>query len=403
MARAAAGIAGTIGVIVLIGWLFDIVALKSVVRGFIAMQPWTALSLILGATALWLAASTVPWVRTASAMPAAALATAAGLALVQHATGYTLGTDVWLFPRSVVSGQTYDYANPGRMSTAASIGLTTLAAALLLAPHASRRTERAAFSILTTVALATAVMAFPGYALRLEPLNAMFLRNPLALHSAIALAVLSLGTFTLRPDAGWVGMAAEYGKVGWIIASLTGIAMLLLVLGIDAATQAGSIAATASETSRRLELLLSTLTEAESGQRGYLLAGRESYLAPFAAARARLPDALAAATASLAVVGQLPATSRVLRSLVDAKIAELEETIALQRAGHAAEALAVVETDRGKATMDIIRNDVDLIWREVAANAAQRSSRALVARRGRGHRAGRDWRDHCLGVGRHGA
>ena len=49
---AAASIVGLIGVSVLAGWAFHIETLKSVLPGFIAMQPWTAVSFILGACAL---------------------------------------------------------------------------------------------------------------------------------------------------------------------------------------------------------------------------------------------------------------------------------------------------------------------------------------------------------------
>jgi CHASE3 domain sensor protein len=107
--------------------------------------------------------------------------------------------------------------------------------------------------------------------------------------------------------------------------------------------------------SRQLETVLSTLKDAETGQRGYLLTAKDTYLEPYEAARARLVRDLAAAQATLAAVdGQTASLSRVL-SLTAEEVAELSEPIALYHAGRQTDALALIETDRGKATMDAIR------------------------------------------------
>ena len=93
--------------------------------------------------------------------------------------------------------------------------------------------------------------------------------------------------------------------------------------------------------------LISTLKDAETGQRGFLLTGRESYLEPFLAARESLPAELARMRALLsdeaAQLGRLES----LQSLAGDKIQELNETVELKRAGKADAALAVVLTDRG--------------------------------------------------------
>jgi hypothetical protein len=68
-------VAGTIGLLVVAGWTFDVPAMKSVAPGFIAMQPWTALAILFAAAALWLAASDAPAARAASAMALHELAT----------------------------------------------------------------------------------------------------------------------------------------------------------------------------------------------------------------------------------------------------------------------------------------------------------------------------------------
>jgi PAS domain S-box-containing protein len=107
-----------------------------------------------------------------------------------------------------------------------------------------------------------------------------------------------------------------------------------------------------------LEALQSTVTDAETGQRGYVLTGKESYLGPYQEARASIPARLArlrSLTADNPVQqGRLP----LLDGKVRAKLAELEETVELRRKEGIDAALAVVETDRGASLMSGIREIV---------------------------------------------
>ena len=365
-----------VGVAVLAGWWLDLSTLKAVVPGFIAMQPWTAVGLLLGSSALMLAAFDAPVTRAASAVPAVLLAISAGIPLVNYTTDYTFATDLWLFPHAVVFSQTHAYTNLGRMSLGAAFGLTALACALLLAPRVKGRIGKAVFSVLGTAALAPGVMALLSYALRLEPLEVILSRNPLALHSAVVLIALAIGVLALRADAGWIRIAAQQGRIGWVTAILVGVTALLLAFGTDAAVREGKIAASASEAPHRLEMLLSTLRDAESSQRGYLLTDHQGYLEPYEAARRRLPGDLAAvATSFVASTGSQVGLDR-LNSLVAAKMAELAETVALRRGGHAAEATALVESDRGSLAMGAIRSQVASLAQVVSADAEARAKRA---------------------------
>jgi PAS domain S-box-containing protein len=357
--RAASVVAGTIGLLVLSGWTFDIPALKSAAPGFISVQPWTALAILLAAAALWLAASDRAGARAASAIPAAALTVIVGLPLYQYATGGSLGTDLWLFPRDVLGAQTIPYPNPGRMSPLTSIALTTLAAALVLAPRANGRIGRGIFSALASFGLALTLMSVLAYILRLESLDDMVFRNPIALPTALALAALSIGTLALRPDAGWVGVVGAQGNPGWVAAGLFGGAVMLLVFGSEAAVTAGMAAHRITSAGLELAMLRSTLTDAETGQRGYLLTGSEDYLEPYGAAHARLNGELTTVEAALALVDEAPPELRQLRGLVIEKMSRMGETIALRRGGDQAGALALLSGGRGKALTDAIRSLAD--------------------------------------------
>jgi PAS domain S-box-containing protein len=104
-------------------------------------------------------------------------------------------------------------------------------------------------------------------------------------------------------------------------------------------------------------VLLSSLQEAESGQRGFLLTGSDRYLAPYRQAVTQIPaalDALARAEGRRRHPSQLQRIAR-LQPLVEGKMAELSQTIELRRSGELDAALAIVRTDRGKTAMDRIR------------------------------------------------
>ncbi|HEY4369451.1 MAG TPA: response regulator [Steroidobacteraceae bacterium] len=104
-----------------------------------------------------------------------------------------------------------------------------------------------------------------------------------------------------------------------------------------------------------LQRLASALKDAETGQRGFLLTGEESYLAPYDEARATIPDALQEIRQLTAESPKQQQRLDLLARLATDKLAELQQTIEQKRAGHSEAALSVVRSDRGKAAMDRIR------------------------------------------------
>ncbi len=131
----------------------------------------------------------------------------------------------------------------------------------------------------------------------------------------------------------------------------------------------------------RLEGLLSTLKDAETGQRGFLLTGEESYLAPYTDAKDALPDEFKSMRALLANRPEQRRRLDALESLANLKMAELESTVAARRAGKPDAALAIVRTDRGKIYMDRIRaavNEMEAAERQLIAQRAQESRSAAT-------------------------
>ncbi|WBO24489.1 response regulator [Sphingomonas abietis] len=115
-----------------------------------------------------------------------------------------------------------------------------------------------------------------------------------------------------------------------------------------------------------LDELLSSVQDAETGQRGFLLTSREQYLAPYNEALERTGPKLNQIGALTRDNGTQQQRLVLLRRHVEAKLAELKQTIDLRRSAGSAAALAVVLTDRGKVEMDAIRTQLDEMQQEEA-------------------------------------
>jgi diguanylate cyclase (GGDEF)-like protein len=125
-----------------------------------------------------------------------------------------------------------------------------------------------------------------------------------------------------------------------------------------------------AEKETQLGHLLGLLRDAESGQRGFIITGKENFLGSYYAAIEQLPVLRASLQAMRpdASVSQ-PSLQEILR-LTDLKLAELAETINLRRSRGFAEVERVVSSERGKKHMDALRA---LISREEQAEAERRN------------------------------
>ena len=107
------------------------------------------------------------------------------------------------------------------------------------------------------------------------------------------------------------------------------------------------------------ETVLDRVRDAETGQRGFLSTGRPEYLAPYQSAISRLPSELNELAELLKQDSEQSKRFEQLQLLIDEKLAELRSTIELRESQQTAAALALVETDQGKQTMDRIRRVSD--------------------------------------------
>nr|WP_307735661.1 diguanylate cyclase [Massilia pinisoli] len=109
-----------------------------------------------------------------------------------------------------------------------------------------------------------------------------------------------------------------------------------------------------SDKAHAYDHLLDLLKDAETGQRGYVITGDASFLAPYDSATAEMPDALRR-LAPLADGPDERATQAEIDRYVHLKLDELARTIALRRTDGLPAAAAAVGDRTGKTYMDRLR------------------------------------------------
>jgi len=173
-----------------------------------------------------------------------------------------------------------------------------------------------------------------------------------------------------------------------LVAVATGISVLVLIaagvavyLSVRTLSDASDQLVRSKDISIALEQALSSLRDAETGQRGYLLTGRPAYLAPYAAAVATVNQQLD--TIRSLSVADADARTRFeeIEQLARAKMEELARTISLREAGQSEAALQVVLTDEGKRTMDRLRQLTEEMQAREGSRYRQYLGRERSARR----------------------
>ena len=167
-----------------------------------------------------------------------------------------------------------------------------------------------------------------------------------------------------------------------------GVTIVLLALGGILAWDRFSVTGAALDWVRHgydvrgaLRELTIALDDAETGQRGYLLTGSDSYLQPYAEAFGRIPGLQAMLASETA--GNPLQQQRLAALAVDvrAKLDELDKTIRLKRAGNSDAALTLVRSGQGQALMQRIRATMSDLVDEESRLLAERLDDADTADR----------------------
>ncbi|GAB3452751.1 hypothetical protein GCM10027321_01900 [Massilia terrae] len=158
----------------------------------------------------------------------------------------------------------------------------------------------------------------------------------------------------------------------WSLASAYAITVVVIIASgvialLNARTQEQTAHAVmrANQVLARLTEIETSMADAETAERGYLLTGDDSFLEPYHAATGSGPvayirrpsiDKLLADTHALPPA--TPAEAEMLQrveTLAHAKLDDMAATIELRRFGHLDEAVSTMREDRGKRIMDALR------------------------------------------------
>src|SRR5262245_39279925 len=167
--------------------------------------------------------------------------------------------------------------------------------------------------------------------------------------------------------------------VGLVVALLVGNAGLAYRNTRQLLEDAGWVA----HTQEVLDLtsdVLRTLVDAETGQRGFLITGKEEFLEPYQQALARLDQQVRALKDKTQDNPRQQARIGELETLTAERLALLKKGIDLRRQS-AEEAQALVATGQGKAKMDAIRRLVATMEEEEHGLLRDREQQSAVAYR----------------------
>ena len=169
-----------------------------------------------------------------------------------------------------------------------------------------------------------------------------------------------------------------------IVRALSSAAVILLVVfsvAVIAHLHTGSVrdrVDDALELERQLDEVLDAVTDAETGQRGYLLTGDPDYLQPYDSAYERAMEAYHQADALFKDEPIFHNRMDTLYDFLDSKFGEMDSTVSLFEEGRRAEAITVVNSNRGERKMEQIRR--------LTSQLHENRLRAVDALRGEG-----DW------------
>ena len=234
--QVASMVAVGVGTTVIVGWIFDISILKSIHPSMVSMKANTAACFILGGLSLWfhLKSQTARSIQGLGKILASLVALIGLLTLAEYAFKVNLGIDQLLVHEPVGTVGTF---SPGRMAMNAAIGFSLLGLALL-AIDAREHWQLDLSQVLALTAGLLGLVSTNAYIFGIAEFEAYSRFVQMALHTAAAFVVLSLGVLFARPERGGMAVITSDGLGGYIARRLLPAA-ILLPLTISWATSQG--------------------------------------------------------------------------------------------------------------------------------------------------------------------
>ncbi|MFH1907269.1 MAG: ATP-binding protein [Chloroflexota bacterium] len=253
ISAAASMIVLAVGVVVLIGWMFNVTLLKSILPGLVTMKANTAAAFALIGVSLWLLQTSSPpaglpqgewgrggkWTRHIAHLCALFVALVGTFTLIEYLSGWNLGIDQLLFKEAPGAVQT---TFPGRMAPNTALNFLITGLTLLLLDAETRRGHPPA-QYLILIEGALALLALVGYVYGISTLyGGIASFTAIALHTAVVFLVVCVGVLCARPERGPMAIFTSAGLGGLIARRLFFVAVgfpIMLELAAIAGVKAG--------------------------------------------------------------------------------------------------------------------------------------------------------------------
>jgi signal transduction histidine kinase len=188
-----------VGLVVIIGWTFNIESFKSIFPNIVAMKANTALCFILiGISLFYLNEKQITKPKLRIAQICAILVGIIGfLTIIEYLFNYNIGIDQLLFKEQVGAILT---TNPGRMAETTSINFLIIGISLLII-DLKNRYGNSTYQSFVLIAISISLFSFAGY-IYVATVSYSNIVTPMALNTSISFIIVCLGMLFSRPHQG---------------------------------------------------------------------------------------------------------------------------------------------------------------------------------------------------------
>jgi PAS domain S-box-containing protein len=214
------------GIIVLVGWIFDIATLKTIHPSFVSMKANTALCFVLIGTSLWLLNQN--YQRRLARLCAIIVTLIGSLTLLEYLLGWSIGIDQFFFKEAI---GTVGTSNPGRMAPNTALNFLLIGSGLFLLDVETKRGYRPA-QLLILMEGIISLLALLGYIYGFTTFYGLPDFTKMAVHTMVLFCLIFAGVLMARPDRGWMQVITSE-NMGGILArrALPTFIIISLLLG----------------------------------------------------------------------------------------------------------------------------------------------------------------------------
>lgn len=356
---AAGAITALIGAAVLIGWQFDIHSLKGILPFWPSMKPNAALGFLLAGLSVILMnlKNKNRTTEVISKIFAAVVVLIGLLTLIEYLFHIDFGIDQILFKEVPGAVKT---VIPGRIAFNLALGLFFTGISLLLV-----RVEKEPFysiikgSILLTAAIGT--IAVLGYVFTLQVFLQLGGSNTIALNAAIGLMIISIGMYFTIPKSKQARTKIERNTAfGFLLITIFILTTSVISLHTqNTLTESNKWVQHSLKVIEKIERTLSLAIDIETGSRGYIITGDETFLEPFNDANVEIHKSID----ELRVLTEDNITQQqnldTLNALIEERISFGKGTISIRKEKGLQAALERIKTGVDKRLMDKIRTKAE--------------------------------------------